>query len=200
MRFVCPKPPIWSDIYLRLKGEWERSGCEADPPPVPLILNGWIASSDVEKKQRWEQLISWASDRGYDGLVPQLAAENQYRVAELSTASPAYDVPHHYKPWDCEEKNRPSDAVAEKKLTELKEEWPAIAGPEVSAHTKPIAFSGDKLRCLHIRADTPYQPPWGTWDTLYDDERRRHFTRLRAAVNEHLKPMMVDHIVFEKGG
>ena len=59
---VCPKPAHWDAIWKllpnrrRVEGGWE--------PPLPLILGGWWASSDEDKRQRIECHIRWAHKHG----------------------------------------------------------------------------------------------------------------------------------------
>jgi hypothetical protein len=74
MIFVCPKPPIWHDTFLRCRRAWEASGRTGDEPSVPLILNGWVYSSDLDKQQRWQALIRWAEERSLRHLIPTPAS------------------------------------------------------------------------------------------------------------------------------
>jgi hypothetical protein len=41
----------------------------SQPPPKPLILAGWAYSSDIEKKERWEETVGWASNNGCQALI-----------------------------------------------------------------------------------------------------------------------------------
>lgn len=52
MKFVCPNPQIWNEIYSKLT-EFYKENHEKikTPPPIPLILNGWVFSSDLDKKK-----------------------------------------------------------------------------------------------------------------------------------------------------
>ena len=81
--FICPQPQDWHDIHTRLKNAWEEAGGRGSPPPVPLILAGWAFSSDADKKDRWEQTITWAKGEGLEQLIPELTPEMEYRVDEI---------------------------------------------------------------------------------------------------------------------
>lgn len=84
MEFVCPQPQKWNEIHQSLKTAWEQAGSQSDVPPIPLILNGWVFSSDFEKKQRWQNTIAWAQQHDCSGLIPELTEDERYFVAELN--------------------------------------------------------------------------------------------------------------------
>lgn len=69
--YVCPEPMDWNEICELLATEYQRSHKQASQTegleywkeiglPIPLILNGWVFSSDVEKHHRWLETLEWA--------------------------------------------------------------------------------------------------------------------------------------------
>ena len=60
---ICPMPPEWAKIAEIIK-------IEPGHPCTPLILNGWVFSSDEEKQKRLVQQIEYASkdEKIYDEL------------------------------------------------------------------------------------------------------------------------------------
>lgn len=100
--------------------------------------------------------------------------------------------------WRTESMPRPSREEVAQALESLKRLWPDIAGEELADNTAPLAFTGRKFRRLVVCVFEDREAPWGGWDWL-DRERRHAFTRLRAAVNEAIAPLGVDHIDFLVG-
>lgn len=86
--FVCPIPYKWHEIHERLKDAWEAGGSVSDPPPIPLILAGWAFSTDVDKRNRWQNTLDWAVRHGLETLIPSLEQADQYRVVELGGVVP----------------------------------------------------------------------------------------------------------------
>ena len=64
---VCPTPPQWSALWELLEGH-RRVG-DGWEPPLPLILAGWWASSNLDKMLRLEEHIRWADAHGQLGAV-----------------------------------------------------------------------------------------------------------------------------------
>jgi hypothetical protein len=197
MHRVCPKPSIWNDVYKRLR-QVAATRPDLDEPPVPLILAGWAYSNDVEKMDRWQRTIQWAKAAGCEEIVASLNPED-FRCVKVLTAyevGPLYGP--MYRPWDFERKERPTDAEIEEALQKLNSQWLSIAG-SFAADTKPLCFSGDKARQLLVGVLGDARPPWGHWNKRSSvEEERRTFTTFRRAVNDAIKPMEVDHIVFVK--
>jgi hypothetical protein len=80
VRRICPHPMQWNAIYERLlKVANDRS--DLPKPPVPLILNGWIFSSDNEKEARWSETVRWAESAGCTDVIQKLAAEDFYSAS-----------------------------------------------------------------------------------------------------------------------
>jgi hypothetical protein len=71
--FVCPLPSIWNDIYSQLCQVANSKGIER--PPIPLILNGWVMSSDLEKMARWKDTLTWAAKHGLSSEIPELSRD-----------------------------------------------------------------------------------------------------------------------------
>lgn len=78
--FICPKPKRWNEIFKDLCKGYERvSGRKlpsdvigvrkAGGPPTPLILNGWVYTTDEEKHQRWIETVKWSEEQGLSGLI-----------------------------------------------------------------------------------------------------------------------------------
>jgi hypothetical protein len=80
---VCPNPKSWHEIHERLLAAWtERSIGER--PPMPLILNGWAATNDVEKLARWQETVEWAKKHNLEELV-SMAGKEWYSVESPSS-------------------------------------------------------------------------------------------------------------------
>jgi hypothetical protein len=195
MKTVCPLPPIWSDIYLSLKGAWQSAGAAGDEPPLPFILNGWIATDDFEKNKRWQDMIEWADRHGLRHLIPDLPDEQMYAVGEFSGFTPPVPGEQCHEP-----KAAPTDEDLSRYLGHLQSHWQEIVGAELAAHTRPIKFTGGKKRQLVVRADPSYLPAWGMWSCFTGEGDRRAFTEFRKRINEAIAPHGVDHVVFNVEG
>ena len=82
MNFICPEPIIWNYLYKKLKAFQKRHNL--DPPPIPLILNGWVFTSDLEKKIRWEETVRWADEHHCRFLIPKLNENEKYSIETVS--------------------------------------------------------------------------------------------------------------------
>jgi len=71
--FVCPLPSVWNDIYSHPCEVANSRGIER--PPIPLILIGWIMSSNLEKMVRWTDTLKWAAKHGLSNEIPELLRE-----------------------------------------------------------------------------------------------------------------------------
>lgn len=186
---ICPLPLVWNAIYERLlKASRERL---FPPPPVPLILGAWWFTSDFEKQEQWRATLDWAERHGFSDLIGPLTAVLMYCV----------DKPTSYKigalgPQCTDPKRKPSSAERKHTLKRLEENWDDIAGPDLAAATRPKRLTGRKGRRLLVAARIDVRPPWGTWTMLPTDERRRHFTRFRGAINARAAPAEIDHVDF----
>lgn len=194
VKFVCPKPIYWSEIFQVLKKAWERDGQIGLGPPVPLILNGWAFTNDVQKNQRWEETVEWAQTNGYSKLIPELSNGQKYQVNEMTSYLGPYGDTMY--PWDFEPKQIPSKEEVEKALGTLRDNWEKVVGANLAKISTPIRFTGRKRRRLVVLVDANTQPPWGTWqERLY--AQKFAFTEFRKAINDAILPHMVDHIDFE---
>lgn len=192
---ICPRPDAWAAIHQRLLCA-VRETPEIPPPPSPLILAGWGYGNDVEKRDRWTATVEWAKQHGFGALVSALPPGSMYSVENPSS----YQVgpiggPMHL-PW----RSYPSPKVArmdrEAAVAGLRTNWVDIVGGELGLITEPLSLTGAKGRRLLVRVKSQVRPPWGTWTTLEEDDRRREFTRFRAAVNVAIVPLQVDHVDF----
>lgn len=59
---VCPKPVYWDKLFRLLPNRQHTSAGYV--PPNPLILGGWWASTDSDKRERLAVHIRWASEHG----------------------------------------------------------------------------------------------------------------------------------------
>lgn len=66
---VCPKPPLWNDLWSNLP-DLKRNGYGWDPPP-PLILAAWHETTDKEKAERLVLHIGYAFAHGALETVDQ---------------------------------------------------------------------------------------------------------------------------------
>jgi hypothetical protein len=194
---ICPNPTRWNAIYQRLL-EMARQRKIVPAPPIPLILNGWASTNDVDKSERWAQTVRWAEQNGVIDLV-SVEQQDWYAVENPSS----YEIgplggPMHL-PWRFDPAERPAGDAAQDALSRLTENWPGIAG-EIAQFTRPVCLAGAKMRRLLVCvAPSAPNPPWGTWDKLAEDESRRRFSDLRRKVNAVIAPLEVDHIDFEVG-
>lgn len=78
--FICPNPERWKIIFETLCREYEKKySCKlpstvveirnAGGPPTPLVLNGWVFSSDLDKALRFTETIHWAEKHGLSNLI-----------------------------------------------------------------------------------------------------------------------------------
>jgi hypothetical protein len=190
-------PQAWARTIDALWAVYDRGGRLGPPPPVPLILAGWVYSNDVEKAHRWRQTVAWAVERGYAELIPSFPAAEQYSAWAMSTYAVGPGGGPMYLPWDFSVKVRPTEQAVAEALDRLRTNWADVAGRPLADVSWPVGFTGRKRRRLVIKADGQVKPSWGEWHMLAPDERRRAFTRLRAAENGAIAPLEVDHIDFD---
>ena len=196
MKFICPLPSLWNEIYEHLYSAWQDSGSKGSPPPIPLILNGWVYSNDGEKKDRWKSTLEWAHENGLKSLIPDIETKQSYMVSNLTTHATSPMGGPMFLEWNYSPKITPSEEEVNSALQLLSSKWQDIVGNELALHTKPIKFTGKKRRRLLVHADPNFHPSWGTWDKLLLNEKRHSFTQFRKAINDHINPLMVDHVEF----
>ena len=68
---------------LNVLKRMQNPGTFNHPPPVPLILAGWVFSNDHEKKRRWDQTIEWAIANDCEDLIT-VDDDEYYVTDELS--------------------------------------------------------------------------------------------------------------------
>jgi hypothetical protein len=193
MIFVSPQPVVWHHIYQRLKSHWENQMKEGTPPPMVLVLSGWTMSSDFEKQDRWKMTLRWAEQNNCLHLVPDLKEVEKYYVDEHSSYTPFYhEMKHHPEAY------KPTREEIQHALEELANKWMELLDKEFSMKTKPVSFSGDKYRSLLVSYQSGYLPPWGSWTNHLANGKPSRFTELRSKVNELIKPLAVDHIMFKE--
>jgi hypothetical protein len=192
---ICPKPDAWAELHRRLQ-EAARETPRIPPPPVPLILAGWAYSNDVEKRNRWQEALAWADHHGLGALLNDMEDGTMHVVTEVSD----YKIGPLGGPmkldWNFDPRPDVDAVVRERAVEILQSNWNKVVGSELGAITSPIRLTGAKGRRLVVRVKADVAPPWGTWTTLADDEKRRSFTAFRTAVSAVLPPLEVDHIDF----
>ena len=192
---ICPKPPKWIDIYEELKLIARQQSVQ--PPLRPLILSGWVHSSDAQKIERWEEHVTWAKAHGAQALIDSIAEADYYCAHELT----------YPREWDWSMESipvaiRPSDQELDRLLKLLQESWGTVAAG-FAQQTIPASFSGKKARTLNVKLlATEPLPPWGTWGLenvgLHSQKftSKVKFTVFRKSVNLLIAPHKVDHIEF----
>ena len=193
MIFVSPQPNIWYAIYQRLISHWENEIKDVMPPPMALVLSGWTMSSDFEKQERWIMTLKWAEQNNCSNLLPILKEEEKYYVTELSGYTPFYyEMKYHPKAY------KPTKEEVQYALVHLTQKWSELLDEEFAIKTKPISFSGDKYRSLLVSYQSSYLPPWGSWTNHLAKGKPSKFTELRLKINDLIKPLAVDHIIFNE--
>lgn len=192
MILVCPNPGPWAEIYKHLERSWRNSGCYGDAPPMPLILSGWHYSSDHDKQLRWLQTVEWAERHNFGHLIPNLRDDECYVTECLTTSYPE----QHYRPDRYTVRERPPSETLATAMQALKQQWPAVAGGQLSNICSPIEFSGRKARRLIVAVTADLRPPWGEWSYFPNGADRRSFTEFRRRINAAIAPAQVDHVDF----
>jgi len=197
MKRICPNPMPWHEAFERLTNYAQSHPCRPLSPPKPLILAGWAYSNDVEKMQRWKETVDWAMINGCSNLVTDIADRDFYFVEEPTSYMVGPMGGPMYREWDFDTKSRPSSEQIAQSMENLLSHWSEIVGKEIANITRPLAFTGSKVRRLLVFADASATPPWGGWSYLSKNEaKRRTFTELRAEINRAIAPHEVDHIDF----
>ena len=189
--FVCPKAAVWCKTFEQVRDAWIAAGQAGDQPPMPLILAGWIYSSDRDKQERWSALVKWAEEHSLSHLIPQLGPEDQYCTANVTTSYPE----QNYRQDRYVERERPSDEALQQAMSLLKHDWPKIAGEELSPVCEPTNITGKKRRRLLVTVTKEHKPSWGSWDSIFGTERAT-FSAFRRRINDAIAPVHVDHIDF----
>jgi hypothetical protein len=186
----------WHELHQRLVEAVEANPA-IPPPPVPLILAGWVYSNDVEKQARWQATVAWAKRHGLTQFVDNIPEEHMYSVSELSSYEVGPLGGPMYLDWTYDSKPQVSSADRTTAIQALQANWTTIAGFELANVTRPLRLTGKKGRRLVVLVTSEITPPWGSWFALSrEEQKRRTFTAFRAAVNRTLSPLEIDHIDF----
>lgn len=191
MTFVSPQPNTWYKTWLDLKTKWEHDKLTCPPPPVALVLSGWTMSNDYDKQERWRQTLKWADSNNLRHFIPELKDEEKYFVEELSSWRPFEDDDFVIHP----EKYKPTKEEIRSAIEKIQKNWVTYLGKEFAEKTKPLKLTGDKSRRLVVKVDINYQPPWGTW-TRISDNQKTLFSKFRQQINKDIAPVEIDHIDF----
>lgn len=191
MEFISPQPKKWYEIYQELQIFWKESGSISTPPPPALVLSGWTMSNDEDKMHSWSETLNWASENNCLHLVSVLKENEKYYVTELSSFRP-----YQYYTYDA--KYKPTKEEIRTALHLLERKWIDILENNFGENTRPVKFSGRKSRCLMVTYNDSYSPPWGSWTNHLANGRPSKFSELRIKVNEIIKPVAVDHIIFKQ--
>ena len=189
MIFISPQPNKWYEIFQILKAYAEKDLGANNLPPMALVLSGWTMTNDFDKQQRWAETVKWAETNSCLQLIPVLREEDKYYVNELDTFRP-------YEFYTFDKKYKPTKTEIATAMQNLEKNWETLFETNFGKNTKPVSFSGRKSRCLLVKYKTDYAPPWGSWTNHLANGRPSKFTELRSKVNEIIKPVMVDHIIF----
>jgi hypothetical protein len=191
---ICPNPRRWHEIYERLRVVCRDR--KLPLPPMPLILNGWAYSNDVQKAATWDATVRWAAENDVSDLL-LVDSGDWYCVEKPSVYEIGPLGGPMYLPWRLEPSTRPGREATENAIQLLKRNWATVAD-EIAQYTKPLRFTGRKMRRLlvSVACDAPL-PPWGDWTQRANDESRGAFTSFRKSVNQAIAPLEVDHIEFE---
>lgn len=194
---ICPVPSKWNDVYQRLLKFSDENECKPKQPPIPLILGGWAFSNDMEKQMRWRDTVEWSASNRCQILLDGLSESDFYVKDVLCDSEIGPTGGPIKRAWDFAKRIRPSEEQLESLLESVHSNWETIASTPLVAHTTPLAFSGEKARCLLVSANPKYQPEWGSWTELSEEEsKRRRFTDFRARLNVQIAPHEVDHVIF----
>jgi hypothetical protein len=90
---VCPLPLPWNVLW-NLLSDRRRHGASYILP-APLILAGWVCSTDEQKRERLATHITWANDHNGFDLVSNFLrglAESEWHH-EVSRSSALQKVP-----------------------------------------------------------------------------------------------------------
>tara|TARA_Y100001970_G_C14102679_1_gene786390 strand:- start:420 stop:1028 length:609 start_codon:yes stop_codon:yes gene_type:complete len=192
--FVTLVPLAWHKFYQKLELLYKKNDNIKTKPPVPLILNGWVFTSDEDKIQRWNDTVSWLTSYNLEYLLDDITEEDKYYV-EKDFVTTYDDLARFYRIHaNREPRDKPDEKVVDNKLIELVDNWETIAGTTLSNCTKPVEFTGLKFRRLVCSADINTKPPWGEWDLI--NKNPISFRNFRKRVNSFIKPLEVDHIDF----
>lgn len=77
MKRICPNPIPWNALHEQLLKVAERRP-DLRKPPTPLILNGWVFSSDAEKEARWAETVRWADIAGCRSVIDSVLEHEFY--------------------------------------------------------------------------------------------------------------------------
>ncbi len=188
---IFPGPRAWVRVHEQLIDFAKHQPCAPASPPGPMILGGWVWSSDIDKLERWREMRAWAEANGASHILDTVRPEEMFRVAVPSS----YRLNEEQVLWNHGRRVPPTTEDEQRHLSRLREGWTEIAGPAACDSTSPIAFTGRCRRRLLVRILDDRLPPWGAWDRI-DTDRRGHFTDFRKRVNAAIAPHEVDHIEF----
>ncbi len=173
MKRICPNPMPWHKINERLSNYAQLHPCIPPSPPKPLILAGWAYSNDVEKMHRWEETVAWAVKNGCSDFLSGIPDKDCYFVEKPTSYGVGPLGGPVYRPWDFEGKSRPTPEEIVKLMEALTSNGSEIVGKEIGSITRPLAFTGEKVRRLLVFANPASAPPWGGWSYLSMQESAR---------------------------
>ena len=76
---LCPQLYLWRQIYTSLSEARQAAG-NMDIPMPPQVFNmqGWMLSSDENKRNRWQATVEWAAKYGFSDAIPEIIEEDWY--------------------------------------------------------------------------------------------------------------------------
>jgi len=76
---ICPQLYLWRQIYTSLSEAREQAGIMTIPmPPQVFNMQGWLLSTEANKRNRWKSTLDWAAEHGFSHVIPELAGDDWY--------------------------------------------------------------------------------------------------------------------------
>lgn len=201
-----PYPRDWARLFEILTAARDARGLKIPDPPRPLILAGAAFSRASEIRQAWIGLVRWAEEHGLQPLLhanlptaPVPERVDAHTVRDVADRLAGISEDGHgwwpeYGKQDHPERVKPTKILVAETLSRLRMDWRTVVGPELAQHTRPLKFTGRRMRRLVVSADPAFGPPWGDWNSA--SRNPGAFRLVRKSVNRFIAPMEVDDICF----
>ena len=75
---ICPQLYLWRQIYTSLAEARDAAGGDIPVPPQVFNMQGWMLSSDENKRNRWQATVEWACEHGFSDAIPEIIEEDWY--------------------------------------------------------------------------------------------------------------------------
>jgi hypothetical protein len=168
-RFICPMPDVWATVHQRLLEVWKRAGDPAIPePPHPLILNGWVFSSDSEKRARWAATVRWATRHALSHVIPEIEEASAYQGGSRLRTAPRVHV-----------QKREEDSMSE--VTGIFDPGPEYRDDVRRARARVVAMTPEAAKAILLKLVETFPSL-----VLTPDERRSSVLAYRRGPNDPL--------------